>query len=272
MTKLLNTTFDSKQATGRILTTLSGIANRQEQNNTGTVNIANDICQFIIHDDFQLLSGTKFTSTEFTAHCQRFAEICLGIPEADYGKEDKFKQSKKVALREAMKIAQVLMAKSLYADLDEAKIKRVSNQGRMMVASPNTVVGTDRFNKDGDLTVRLGKQDLLAVYSSVYGSAGSGKKVSEMSKSYADFLNHLKGSVVKVPTKVGGGKLSVTKLVLPEGTDYKTVMTWEEEITTAFNNMFVAFLSEVTPEQAVRKGYINRIDEHPNFEEKVKTA
>jgi hypothetical protein len=272
MTKLLNTTFDSKQATGRILTTLSGIANRQEQNNTGTVNIANDICQFIIHDDFQVLAGTKFTSTEFTAHCQRFAEICLGIPEADYSKEDKFKQSKKVALREAMKIAQVLMSKSLYADLDETKIKRVSNQGRMMIASPNIVVGTDRFNKDSDLTVRLGKQDLLAVYSSVYGSAGSGKKVSEMSKSYADFLNHLKGTIVKVPTKVGGGKLETVKLVLPEGVDFETIMTWEEEINTAFALMTVAFLNSVTPEQAVKKGYISRIDEHPNFEKKVQTA
>jgi len=270
MTKLLNTTFDSKQATGRILTTLSGIADRHEKNNTGTVNIANDICQFIIHDDFQVLSGTKFTSTEFTAHCQRFAEICLGIPEADFGKEDKFKQSKKVALREAMKIAQVLMAKSLYADLDEAKIKRVSNQGRMMIANPNEIVGTDRFNKDSDLTVRLGKQDLLAVYSSVYGSAGSGTKVSDMSKSYADFLNHLKTSVVKVPAK--GGNNETVKLVLPESVDYETVMTWEEEITTAFNNMFVAFLNPITPEQAVKKGYISRVDEHPSFEKKVKTA
>ena len=272
MTKLLNTTFDSKQATGRILTTLSGIANRQEQNNTGTVNIANDICQFIIHDDFQVLTGTKFTSTEFTAHCQRFAEICLGIPEADFSKEDKFKQSKKVALREAMKIAQVLMSKSLYADLDETKIKRVSNQGRMMISNPNKTVGTDRFNKDDDDTIRLGKQDLLSVYSSVYGSAGSGKKVSEMSKSYADFLNHLKGTIVKVSEKVGSGKLTVTKLILPENVDYETIITWHEELGKAFDNINNTFLLKVTPEQAVKKGYINRIDEHPNFEKKVKTA
>ena len=42
-----------------------------------------------------------------------------------------------------MKIAQVLMAQSLYiTDLDEKKTKRVSNQGRMMIANPNTVAKT----------------------------------------------------------------------------------------------------------------------------------
>ena len=270
MTKILNTTFDSKLATGRILNTLTGIADRQEKNNTGTVNIANDICGFIINDDFQTLSGTKFNSTEFSTHCQRFAEICLGIPEADYSKEDKFKKSKRDALREAMKIAQVLMAKSLYADLDEAKIKRVSNQGRMMIADPYVVTGTDRFNKDRDLTVRLGKQDLLAVYSSVYGSAGQGKKVSEMSKSYADFLNHLKGSVVRTPETIHN--VSSVKLVLPEGVDFETVLAWQGEINLAFSQMETAFISVLTPERAVKDGYIDSVDQHPNHKKKVKAA
>jgi len=270
MTKILNTTFDSKLATGRILNTLTGIADRQEKNNTGTVNIANDICGFIINDDFKTLSGTKFNSTEFSTHCQRFAEICLGIPEADYSKEDKFKKSKRDALREAMKIAQVLMAKSLYADLDEAKIKRVSNQGRMMIADPYEVTGTDRFNKDRDLTVRLGKQDLLAVYSSVYGSAGQGKKVSEMSKSYADFLNHLKGSVVRTPETIHN--VSSVKLVLPEGVDFETVLAWQGEINLAFSQMETAFISVLTPERAVKDGYIDSVDQHPNHKKKVKAA
>jgi len=271
MTKILNTTFDSKLATGRILNTLTGIADRQEKNNTGTVNIANDICGFIINDDFQVLSGTKFNSTEFSSHCQRFAEICLGIPEADYSKEDKFKKSKRDALREAMKIAQVLMAKSLYLnETDLGKDKRVSNQGRMMIADPYEVTGTDRFNKDRDTAVRLGKQDLLAVYSSVYGSAGQGKKVSEMSKSYADFLNHLKSSVIRTPETVHN--VSSVKLVLPEGVDYDTVQTWHIEMDTAFNNMSVAFISVMTPEQAVKRSYIDSIDQHPNFKKKVKAA
>ena len=270
MTKILNTTFDSKLATGRILNTLTGIADRQEKNNTRTVNIANDICGFIINDDFQTLSGTKFNSTEFSTHCQRFAEICLGIPEADYSKEDKFKKSKRDALREAMKVAQVLMAKSLYADLDETKIKRVSNQGRMMIADPYEVTGTDRFNKDRDLTVRLGKQDLLAVYSSVYGSAGQGKKVSEMSKSYADFLNHLKASVIKTPETIHN--VSSVKLVLPEGVDFEAVQTWEQEIGIAFKAMNVAFISAMTPEQAVKKSYIDRIDQHPKHKDYKKAA
>ena len=271
MTKLLNTTFDSKKATGRILNALTGIADRQEKNNTGTVNIANDICGFIINDDFQVLSGTKFNSTEFSAHCQRFAEICLGIPEADYSKEDKFKKSKRDALREAMKIAQVLMAKNLYLnETDLGKDKRVSNQGRMMIADPYEVTGTDRFNKDRDTAVRLGKQDLLAVYSSVYGSAGQGKKVSEMSKSYADFLNHLKSSVVRTPETVHN--VSSVKLVLPEGVDFETVLTWQEEINTAFGLMATAFISVLTPERAVKDGYIDSIDQHPNHKKKVKAA
>ena len=162
------------------------------------------------------------------------------------------------------------MAKSLYADLDEAKIKRVSNQGRMMIADPYEVTGTDRFNKDRDLTVRLGKQDLLAVYSSVYGSAGQGKKVSEMSKSYADFLNHLKGSVVRTPETIHN--VSSVKLVLPEGVDFETVLAWQGEINIAFDAMDTAFISVLTPERAVKDGYIDRVDQHPKHKDYKKAA
>ena len=83
---------------------------------------SNDICQFIIYGDFDILKGSTFTAEELGKQCVKFAVDCLGIPEANYSKEEHFPKSKRDSLRESMKIAQVLMAKSLYiTDLDEKK-------------------------------------------------------------------------------------------------------------------------------------------------------
>ena len=128
-----------------------------------------------------------------------------------------------------MKIAQVLMAQSLYiTDLDEKKTKRVSNQGRMMIANPNTVAKTTRFNPDDDNEKRLGKADLLSIYQTVYGNSGNKKTVSTLSKSYADFFNKLKATVktVKETKTVVGG----TILDLPEGVEINDLITWQEEL------------------------------------------
>ena len=264
----LNTTFNSKQATGRILTNLNSVAEKTGQINTCVVQNANDICQFIIHDEFDILKGTKFTTEELTKQCITFANDCLGIPEANYSKEEHFSQSKRASLRESMKIAQVLMAKSLYiSDLDTKKTKRVSNQGRMMISNPNTVAGTDRFNKDNDNEIRTGKQDLLAIYSSVYGNSGGKKTVSNMSKSYADFLNHLKSVVIE--TKEDKTNTKTTSVKLPEGVEIEDVYIWQEQIEYSFNAIFLAHLSVMTPEQAVKKGYIDSVDDHPNYKKKV---
>ena len=264
----LNTTFNSKQATGRILTNLNSVAEKTGQINTCVVQNANDICQFIIHDEFNILTGTKFTTEELTEQCKNFASECLGIPEANYSKEEHFSQSKRASLRESMKIAQVLMAKSLYiSDLDTKKTKRVSNQGRMMISNPNTVAGTDRFNKDNDSQIRTGKQDLLAIYSSVYGNSGGKKTVSNMSKSYADFLNHLQSVVVE--TKEDKTNTKTTSLKLPEGVEIDDIYTWQVQIENSFENIFLAHLSVMTPEQAVKKGYIDSVDDHPNYKKKV---
>ena len=262
MTKLLNTTFDSKKATGRILNNLESISDKQEGINTSTVKNANDICQFIIHDEFQALSSTKFTAEELTKHCQKFAESCLGIPEANYSKEEFFKKSKRDSLRESMKIAQVLMAKSLYADLDETKIKRVSNQGRMMINNPNDTAGTDRFNKDADQTVRVGKADLLAIYSTVYGNSGKGKSVSDYAKSYADYLNHLQGMIIKQPETKKDVSSQFVKF--PNEITFEDIETHEIKLMSVFIEIRTAFLKGIEPVQAVKKGYINSIDEHPN--------
>ena len=264
----LNTTFNSKQATGRILTNLNSVAEKTGQINTCVVQNANDICQFIIHDEFNILTGTKFTTEELTEQCKTFANDCLGIPEANYSKEEHFSQSKRASLRESMKIAQVLMAKSLYiSDLDTKKTKRVSNQGRMMISNPNTVAGTDRFNKDNDSQIRTGKQDLLAIYSSVYGNSGGKKTVSNMSKSYADFLNHLQSVVVE--TKEDKTNTKTTSLKLPEGVEIDDIYTWQEQIEEQFENIFNAHISVMTPEQAVKKGYIDSVDEPPSHKRKV---
>tara|TARA_R110000823_G_scaffold314831_1_gene444773 strand:- start:173 stop:1018 length:846 start_codon:yes stop_codon:yes gene_type:complete len=262
MTKLLNTTFDSKKATGRILTNLESISDKQDGINTSTVKNANDICQFIIHDEFTVLASSSFTAEELTKQCQSFAENCLGIPEANYSKEEFFKKSKRDSLRESMKIAQVLMAKSLYADLDETKIKRVSNQGRMMINNPNDTAGTDRFNKDADQTVRVGKSDLLSIYSTVYGNSGGGKKVSTYSKAYADLLNLLDKMIIKQPESKKN--VSVSGTIFPEGITFEDIETHDIQLQAKFLEIRTAYIKGVEPVQAVKKGYINSVDEHPN--------
>ena len=270
MTKL-NTTFNSSKATGRILNNLNSVENSTAKINTCVVQNADEICQFVLHDEFKILTSSKFTTEELTKQCITFANDCLGIPEANYSKEEHFAKSKRDSLRESMKIAQVLMAKSLYiTDLDEKKTKRVSNQGRMMISNPNIVAGTDRFNKDNDNEIRTGKQDLLAIYSSVYGNSGSNQTVSKMSKSYADFLNHLKSVVVE--TKEDKTDVKTTKVKLPEGVKIEDVYTWQEQIEAQFENIFEAHVLAMTPEQAVKKGYIDSVQDHPNNMARRKVA
>ena len=267
----LNTTFNSSKATGRILTNLNSVAEKTGQINTCVVQNANDICQFVIHGDFDVLSSNSFTAEELSKQVLTFATDCLGVPEANYSKEEHFQKSKRDSLRESMKIAQLLMAKSLYiTDLDEKKTKRVSNQGRMMISNPNIVAGTDRFNKDNDNEIRTGKQDLLAIYSSVYGNSGSNQTVSKMSKSYADFLNHLKSVVVE--TKEDKTNTKTTKVKLPEGVKIEDVYTWQEQIEAQFENIFEAHVLAMTPEQAVKKGYIDSVQDHPNNMARRKVA
>ena len=171
-----------------------------------------------------------------------------------------------------MKIAQVLMAKSLYiTDQDFiTKNKRVSNQGRMFINNPNTVAGTNRFNTDNDNEKRLGKSELLSIYSSAYGNSGSNQTVSKMSKSYADFLNHLKSVVVE--TKEDKTNTKTTKVKLPEGVKIEDVYTWQEQIEAQFENIFEAHVLAMTPEQAVKKGYIDSVQDHPNNMARRKVA
>ena len=266
----LNTTFNSSKATGRILTNLNSVAEKTGQINTCVVQNANDICQFVIHGDFEVLSSNSFTAEELTKQVVSFATDCLGIPEANYSKEEHFAKSKRDSLRESMKIAQVLMAKSLYADLDEKKTKRVSNQGRMMIANPNTVAQTDRFNKDNDEQVRVGKADLLSIYQTVYGNSGNKKTVSTLSKSYAEFYNKLKATIktVKETKTVLGGVL----LDLPEGVEPEDLMTWKQELDTVFLGCHYAHMNAMTPEQAVKKGLIDSVDQHPKHKDFKKAA
>jgi hypothetical protein len=266
----LNTTFNSSKATGRILTNLNSVAEKTGQINTCVVQNANDICQFVIHGDFEVLSSNSFTAEELTKQVVSFATDCLGIPEANYSKEEHFAKSKRDSLRESMKIAQVLMAKSLYADLDEKKTKRVSNQGRMMISNPNTVAQTDRFNKDNDEQVRVGKADLLSIYQTVYGNSGNKKTVSTLSKSYAEFYNKLKATIktVKETKTVLGGVL----LDLPEGVEPEDLMTWKQELDTVFTACTYAHINAMTPEQAVKKGFIDRVDQHPKHKDFKKAA
>ena len=265
----LNTTFNSSKATGRILTNLNSVAEKTGQINTCVVQNANDICQFVIHGDFDVLSSSTFTAEELTKQVVSFATDCLGIPEANYSKEEHFAKSKRDSLRESMKIAQVLMAKSLYADLDK-KTKRVSNQGRMMIANPNTVAQTDRFNKDNDEQVRVGKADLLSIYQTVYGNSGNKKTVSTLSKSYAEFYNKLKATIktVKETKTVLGGTL----LDLPEGVEPEDLMTWKQELDIVFTACTYAHINAMTPEQAVKKGFIDRVDQHPKHKDFKKVA
>lgn len=266
----LNTTFNSSKATGRILTNLNSVAEKTGQINTCVVQNANDICQFVIHGDFEVLSSNSFTAEELTKQVVSFATDCLGIPEANYSKEEHFAKSKRDSLRESMKIAQVLMAKSLYADLDEKKTKRVSTQGRMMIANPNKVAQTDRFNKDNDEQVRVGKADLLSIYQTVYGNSGNKKTVSTLSKSYAEFYNKLKATIktVKETKSVLGGTL----LDLPEGVEPEDLMTWKQELDTVFTACTYAHINAMTPEQAVKKGFIDRVDQHPRHKDFKKVA
>ena len=266
----LNTTFNSSKATGRILTNLNSVAEKTGQINTCVVQNANDICQFVIHGDFEVLSSNSFTAEELTKQVVSFATDCLGIPEANYSKEEHFAKSKRDSLRESMKIAQVLMAKSLYADLDEKKTKRVSNQGRMMISNPNTVAQTDRFNKDNDEQVRVGKADLLSIYQTVYGNSGNKKTVSTLSKSYAEFYNKLKATIktVKETKTVLGGVL----LDLPEGVEPEDLMTWKQELDTVFLGCHYAHMNAMTPEQAVKKGLIDSVDQHPKHKDFKKAA
>lgn len=266
----LNTTFNSSKATGRILTNLNSVAEKTGQINTCVVQNANDICQFVIHGDFEVLSSNSFTAEELTKQVVSFATDCLGIPEANYSKEEHFAKSKRDSLRESMKIAQVLMAKSLYADLDEKKTKRVSNQGRMMIANPNTVAQTDRFNKDNDEQVRVGKADLLSIYQTVYGNSGNKKTVSTLSKSYAEFYNKLKATIktVKETKTVLGGVL----LDLPEGVEPEDLMTWKQELDTVFLGCHYAHMNAMTPEQAVKKGLIDSVDQHPKHKDFKRAA
>ena len=265
----LNTTFNSSKATGRILTNLNSVAEKTGQINTCVVQNAEDICQFVIYGDFEVLSSSTFTAEELTKQVILFATDCLGIPEANYSKEEHFSKSKRDSLRESMKIAQVLMAKSLYAELDN-KTKRVSNQGRMMIANPNTVAKTDRFNKDNDEQVRVGKADLLSIYQTVYGNSGNKKTVSTLSKSYAEFYNKLKGTIktVKETRTVLGGDM----LDLPEGVEPEDLMTWKEELDTIFLACTYAHINAMTPEQAVKKGFIDRVDQHPKHKDYKKAA
>ena len=267
----LNTTFNSSKATGRILTNLNSVAEKTGQINTCVVQNANDICQFVIHGDFDVLSSSTFTAEELTKQVISFATDCLGIPEDNYSKEEHFQKSKRDSLRESMKIAQLLMAKSLYiTDLDEKKTKRVSNQGRMMISNPNTVANTPRFNPDDDNEKRLGKADLLSIYQTVYGNAGNKNKVSTLSKSYADFFNKLKATVktVKETKTVVGG----TILDLPEGVEVNDLITWQEELNKQFYQCILARISVMTPEQAVKKGFLDSVDQHPKHKDYKKVA
>jgi len=271
MTNLNNTTFNSSKATGRILTNLNSVAEKTGQINTSVVQNANDICQFIIYGDFDILTTSTFTAEDLSKQVLTFATDCLGVPEANFSKEEHFQKSKRDSLRESMKIAQVLMAKSLYiTDLDEKKTKRVSNQGRMMIANPNTVAQTTRFNPDDDNEKRLGKADLLAIYQTVYGNAGNKKTVSTLSKAYADFYNKLKGTIkdVKETKTVLGGVL----LDLPEGVEPEDLMSWKEELDVAFLACTYAHINAMTPEQAVKKGFIDRVDQHPKHKDFKKAA
>ena len=267
----LNTTFNSSKATGRILTNLNSVAEKTGQINTCVVQNANDICQFVIHGDFEVLSSNSFTAEELTKQVVSFATDCLGIPEANYSKEEHFAKSKRDSLRESMKIAQLLMAQSLYiTDLDEKKTKRVSNQGRMMIANPNTVAKTTRFNPDDDNEKRLGKADLLSIYQTVYGNSGNKKTVSTLSKSYAEFYNKLKATIktVKETKTVLGGVL----LDLPEGVEPEDLMTWKQELDTVFTACTYAHINAMTPEQAVKKGFIDRVDQHPKHKDFKRAA
>jgi len=271
MTNLNNTTFNSSKATGRILTNLNSVAEKTGQINTSVVQNANDICQFIIYGDFDILTTSTFTAEDLSKQVLTFATDCLGVPEANFSKEEHFQKSKRDSLRESMKIAQVLMAKSLYiTDLDEKKTKRVSNQGRMMIANPNTVAQTTRFNPDDDNEKRLGKADLLAIYQTVYGNAGNKKTVSTLSKAYADFYNKLKGTIkdVKETKTVLGGVL----LDLPEGVEPEDLMSLKEELDVAFLACTYAHINAMTPEQAVKKGFIDRADQHPKHKDFKKAA
>ena len=271
MTNLNNTTFNSSKATGRILNNLNSVAEKTGQINTSVVQNANDICQFIIYGDFDILTTSTFTAEDLSKQVLTFATDCLGVPEANFSKEEHFQKSKRDSLRESMKIAQVLMAKSLYiTDLDEKKTKRVSNQGRMMIANPNTVAQTTRFNPDDDNEKRLGKADLLSIYQTVYGNAGNKKTVSTLSKSYADFYNKLKGTIkdVKETKTVLGGVL----LDLPEGVEPEDLMSWKEELDVVFLACTYAHINAMTPEQAVKKGFIDRADQHPKHKDFKKAA
>ena len=266
-----NATFNPSQLTGKIKDNLQDIDKKQSGINSAVVNNANYICQFIIYDEFQIMSGTKFSAEELTNHCKQFADLCLGIPEADYSKADKFSQNKRASLRDSMKIAQVLIGQSLYiSDLDETKSKMVSNRGAMMIKNPNTVAGTERFNPHGDEQVRLGKADLLAIFQTIYGNSGNKKTVSTLSKSYADFKASLSGLVITVKeTKtIIGGK----KLVLPEGVTPENLLGWQSDLNELFKSCNLAHISTMTPEQAVKKGFIDRVDEHPNHRDYLKHA
>ena len=270
MTNLNNTTFNSSKATGRILNNLNSVAEKTGQINTSVVQNANDICQFIIYGDFDILTTSTFTAEDLSKQVLTFATDCLGVPEANFSKEEHFQKSKRDSLRESMKIAQVLMAKSLYAELDEKKTKRVSNQGRMMISNPNTVAQTDRFNKDNDEQVRVGKADLLSIYQTVYGNAGNKKTVSTLSKAYADFNNKLVGTIKKVKetkTVLGGVMLD-----LPEGVEPEDLVTWKQELDKIFSACMYAHINAMTPEQAVKKGFIDRADQHPKHKDFKKAA
>ena len=72
-----------------------------------------------------------------------------------------------------------------------------------------------------------------------------------------------------VETKEDKTNTKTTSLKLPEGVEIDDIYTWNEQIEDSFNDIFLAHLSVMTPEQAVKKGYIDSVDDHPNYKKKV---
>ena len=139
-----------------------------------------------------------------------------------------------------------------------------------MIANPNTVAKTTRFNPDDDVEKRLAKSDLLAIYQTVYGNAGNKKTVSKLSTAYADFYNGLKATVQNVKetkTIVGG-----TMLVLPEGIEPEDLITWKDNLNAQFDECVRAHIIAMTPEQAVKKGWLDSVNLHPKHKEFKKVA
>ena len=62
------------------------------------------------------------------------------------------------------------------------------------------------------------------------------------------------------------------KLVLPEGVTPENLLGWQSDLNELFKSCNLAHISTMTPEQAVKKGFIDRVDEHPNHRDYLKRA